>query len=110
RVTPPSPRSYTATALAYARAVVAGDVLACRWVRLACERHLRDLERAKSDPSFRYRFDRTKAERVCRFAELLPHVKGKWAAGTRGDPTSRLIRLEPWQVFILCSLFGWIHR
>jgi phage terminase large subunit-like protein len=41
---------------------------------------------------------------VCKFIELLPHVKGRWAAHSE-----RLV-LQPWQVFILCSLFGWVHR
>ena len=31
----------------YAEAVVAGTRRECRWVRLACERHLRDLETGK---------------------------------------------------------------
>src|SRR5207248_2735680 len=40
----------------------------------------------------------------CRFAELLPHVKGSWAAN------AELIVLQPWQIFILCCLFGWVKR
>jgi len=34
----------------------------------------------------------------------MPHIKGDWAA--RGQ----LIKLEPWQVFILASIFGWVHK
>ena len=33
----------------YAEDVVAGKIIACRKVILACERHLRDIERQKSD-------------------------------------------------------------
>lgn len=43
------------------------------------------------------------AERICKFAQLMPHIKGDWASrGLR-------IKLDPWQVFILASLFGWVR-
>jgi phage terminase large subunit-like protein len=87
----------------YARSVVAGKIPACKWVKLACTRHLADLERAK-DAAFPYRFDRKRAGRVCRFVELLPHIKGDWAK--RGET----LRLEPWQTFILASAFGWLRK
>ncbi|WP_325099599.1 terminase large subunit [Luteolibacter yonseiensis] len=78
-------------------------------MRLACERHRRDLARSKSK-DFPYRFDPQKANRKCKFDELLPHTKGKWA---RKDPVTRqpqTIRLEGWQKFILCSVFGWVKK
>ena len=88
----------------YARAVVAGKTPACKWVKLACARHLADLERAKRrDPAFPFRFDRKRAGRICRFVELLPHIKGEWAK--RGET----LRLEPWQTFILACAFGWLR-
>lgn len=90
--------SYPARAGRYARAVVAGKVPACQWVKAACARHLADLRRR----SFPYRFDHDAATRICAAVELLPHVKGRWA----GTP----IRLEDWQVFILCCVFGWLRR
>lgn len=84
----------------YAKAVVSGDIPACSWTRLACKRHLDDKEKR----NFKYRFDRAKAEKVCRFMERLPHIKGKWAR-------QRLtITLEPWQCFILCCVFGWVDK
>lgn len=52
-----------------------------------------------------YRFDVDAAERICEFAEMLPHVKGRWARGRL-----QLIRLEDWQCFVLCSLFGWLIK
>lgn len=96
----------------YARDVVEGRIPSCRWHRLACERHLKDLARAGTE-AFPYLFNpeltnlagRTyrPAERVCTFAQLMPHIKGDWAArGLR-------IHLEPWQIFILASIFGWVH-
>lgn len=97
----------------YATVVAAGQIVACKWHRLACERHLRDIARAGSD-AFPYLFNPEltdikgkayqPAERVCKFAELMPHIKGDWAA--RGQR----IHLEDWQIFILASIFGWVHR
>lgn len=85
----------------YAEDVVAGRIAACLKVRQACQRHLDDLARAATG-AWEYRFDSEKAARVCRFAELLPHVKGKWAAA------GERIVLQRWQIFILCVIFGWV--
>ncbi|MFI2810151.1 terminase large subunit [Microbulbifer sp. JSM ZJ756] len=90
----------------YCTDVLTGARPACRWEILAVQRHVDDLERP-SDESWPWVFDEAKALKIIRFVELLPHVKGKWAAG-RG--LSKRIRLEPWQKFILGSLFGWVHR
>lgn len=104
-------RSYTAVAQRYAQAVVAGDIPACQWVRLACQRQLQDLARFKGRSS-PYRFNPVltdamgrsyrPADNLCAFVELLPHIKGPLA----GTP----ITLEPWQVFILSTIFGWVKR
>lgn len=85
-------------AVDYARRVVDGHVLACKWVRLAAQRFLGDLERT----DWPYHFDERRAERVCVFAEQMRHVKGEWA--NRGET----IRLEPWQCFILVNVFGFV--
>lgn len=95
------PRPFAQIARQYARDVISGQIPACRWVRLACQRHLRDLDQAAGG-DWEYCFDVSKAERVCRFIELLPHVKGRWAAN------AELIVLQPWQIFILCAIFGWV--
>lgn len=94
---------YVETALAYARSVVAGEVVACKWTRLACDRQLKDLERQGTD-GWPWVFDTDKASRPCEFLELLPHIKGKWAR------EGRLIELEPWQCFIVTTVFGWVHK
>jgi phage terminase large subunit-like protein len=96
-------RDYVGIARRYAQDVVSGKIAACKWTIRACRRQLDDLEKAKSR-EWPYRFDREKASRICRFIEKLPHIKGKWAKeGGR-------IRLEPWQVFILTAVFGWVNR
>lgn len=102
----PAPaRDYVEIALLYAEDVIDGRIVAGRLTRLACERQLRDLERAHAgDPAFPYRFDVERATRICRFMEGLRHIKGEWAR------RKEKIRLEPAQVFGLTTLFGWVHR
>lgn len=105
--------SFADIATAYARDVVEGRVIANKWHRLACARHLNDLARAEAG-EFAYVWNPEltdvkgkqyfPAERICKFAELMPHIKGDWAA--RGQ----LIKLERWQVFILASIFGWVNK
>lgn len=90
-------------ALDYARGVVAGEIPNCQWVRLACERFLRDLAR-EDDPAWPYELSHRKAEKICSFAEEMPHVKGEWANRHEN------IRLEPWQCFILVNVFGWVDK
>lgn len=85
----------------YARDVVSGRIVACELVKIQCQRHLNDLK-VEKQASFAYRFDKSKAEKVCLFAELMPHVKGKW----KGTP----MRLEPWQCFFLAVPFGWLRK
>lgn len=85
-------------ATAYARSVVAGEVVVGRLVRLACERHLRDLD---DGPARGLRWDATEAALAVEFWELCPHLKGDRAAARE------LLRLEPWQRFIVGSLYGW---
>ncbi|EOC0466490.1 terminase large subunit, partial [Cronobacter sakazakii] len=87
----------------YARDVVAGKILACRYVKLACQRHLNDLERAK-DQRWPYRFDRDKAERFCRFSQKMPHTSGEWAR------KKLRLTLEDWQKFCFCVSFGWVRK
>lgn len=88
----------------YARDVVSGAQVAGKWVKLACKRHLDDLERSRdgsnSDP-FPYFFDPKAAEKACNFIELMPHTKGKWAAKRQ-----KLV-MEPWQCFKTMCIFGW---
>ncbi|NVO06625.1 MAG: terminase large subunit [Rhodoferax sp.] len=101
--------NYADMARRYAEQVVSGDILACRWVQLACQRQLNDLARFKGKASpFRFNpklLDRDgrsfhPADNLCAFIERLPHVKGPLA----GEPIS----LESWQVFILSTVFGWV--
>jgi phage terminase large subunit-like protein len=87
---------YTEVAQQYARGVVAGEIPACEVVKAVCKRALADWERK----NWIYTYSPDEAARVCRFIELLPHIKGPLA----GQP----IKLEPWQIFILSQIFGWL--
>ena len=81
---------------AYARAVTAGGVPACKWVRLACKRHLDDLATAHERGLW---WDQAGADHAIAFFGFLRHSKGKW----NDEPFA----LSAWQAFIVGSLFGW---
>ena len=87
----------------YAKQVVSGKLhdMCCPYEIKACQRHLNDLAR-QGTPEFPYVFDCTRADRITRFMELLVQTRGPYA-GQR-------IQLQPWQVFDLGCLYGWVHR
>lgn len=95
--------SYGRVAETYARSVTLGEIAACKWLRLAAQSTLDDHAR-QNDDAFPWRFDAQRAWRACAFIESLPHVKGSWAA------RREMMRLEPWQVWIVATLFGWISK
>lgn len=80
----------------YAENVLSGDIVAGPYVIWACERHVRDMQR---DDIY---LDLEEVAVHLDFFKLLKHWKGKWA----GEP----IELEPWQMFIQGSVFGWKRR
>lgn len=90
-------RDYSGIAQQYALDVVNGVETACKWVKAACHRHLKDLKRAAK--GWDYHFDRWHGDDVCDFIEKLPHVEGEWETST--------LWLEPPQIFILVVVFGW---
>ena len=94
---------YVERAQQYMRDVLSGAIPTCKWTRLAVQRQADDLLRARSE-DWPWVFDAEMAARPCAFAELLPHIKGKWAR------EGRLLELEPWQCFILTTVFGWVHH
>lgn len=66
---------------------------------LACERHLKDMERSKN-ASYPYVFDKTRAERIYRHFAQIP----------RTDIAGENIALEDWQLFDYGCLFGWVQK
>ncbi|MET4594560.1 MULTISPECIES: terminase large subunit domain-containing protein [unclassified Sphingomonas] len=86
--------SFADVAIRYAEQVIAGDIVACWQIKSSCQRFLDDI---KGDT---WTLNAAKVQRVCQFAETFPYLEGPLAA-------KRLkLRLEPWQIWILASLFG----
>jgi phage terminase large subunit-like protein len=108
----PAAGDFAERATRWARDVVAGEILAGKFVKAACQRHLDDLARSEREAKWPYRFDRDKAARICEFKELLPHIKGDWAKPQLHDGrvVYPKIKLEDWQVFCNALLFGWVLK
>lgn len=87
----------------FAKDVVSGKFPACRYVVLACQRHLDDMAASERN-DFPFCFDAKEAQRKIAFIELLPHTKGEWAF------KRQLVTLEPWQTFGLACTFGWKRK
>ncbi|ABL70155.1 terminase large subunit domain-containing protein [Paracoccus denitrificans] len=81
---------------AYAKAVTGGKITAGRLVKLACARHLEDLKTGKTRS---LSWDRAAALHAIEFFSHLRHSTGEWA----GQP----FVLQPWQQFVVGSVFGW---
>lgn len=81
----------------YIKGVLRGVIPAGRYIKLACQRHVADM----NNPEIY--FDKQSASRVINFFHtFLVHSKGEWA----GKPFS----LMPWQIFILSQIFGWKQK
>lgn len=93
------PGNCPAVAKRYIRDVLAGKVTVCKWVRLFCERHARDLVTGKERGLY---FDEEAGARVLRFFDFLRHSKGEWG----GQP----FILSPWEQAYLFVLFGWMKE
>ena len=90
----------------YARDVGAGRIVAGELVRLACQRHLRDLATAEERG---LRFDAEEAGWTIRlFPTVFRHYKGEW--GPHGTQPGQPIELLPWEEFVVGSIFGWLRR
>jgi phage terminase large subunit-like protein len=79
----------------YARAVLEGRLVTGRAVKLACRRHLQDLDRQRT-PDFPYCFDLVAAQHIVDFFPTFLTLEG-------GEP----FVLTDWYQFCLGSLFGW---
>lgn len=81
----------------YAQSVVNGDVVAGPHVRNSCARHLRDLENGHERGLV---WDLEKAKFALEFFPAVLRLNGGEFEGKPFEP-------EPWQAFIIGSLFGW---
>lgn len=93
-------KNYCKIAEKYETDVLSGKILACEFVKQAIRRNRGDRKRyAKTGL---YVFTESEGNRVCKFIELLTHTKGALAG--------QKIKLEPWQVWVLSTIFGWRRR
>lgn len=90
----------TDRATLYAERVVAGEVVAGRPHVLACQRHLRDLER-QDTPEFPFHWEPERSEEIIDFGETLTILEG-------AQP--RPVTLYGCQRFDLGVPMGWVNR
>ena len=82
----------------YAQDVVKGNIEVCNNIKLACQRFLNFME----DKHWEYEFFPEYVEHVLDFVSVLKHTKGPDA----GKP----IILEPFQVLLICGIYGFRHK
>lgn len=87
----------------YAKQVTQGKLhdQCCPLEILACQRHLDDLKRQGSK-DFPYVFDTTRADRIIRWFGQCVQVRSTEARCP--------IQIQPWQVFDLGCVYGWVHK
>jgi phage terminase large subunit-like protein len=85
----------------YAADVRTGRIVAGPYVRLACARHERD---RKSEKTKGFKFDPERADHAIDFIERWVRLPDTRDPDTGGP---LFFHLEPWQAFIVGSLFGW---
>lgn len=79
----------------YPNDVLSGKIVACNYVKLACQRYLNLLKNNGIT------FDGSKADKVIKFIRNLKHFTGKH----NGKP----FILSPWQEFIIYSIYGFYN-
>lgn len=96
-------KHYKHTAIKYAQDVIDGTLIAGADIINACKRFLSDLER--EDLEYR---DKEPDACITLMEGMFVHRKGEMLDGTPllGKP----LKLEPWQVFIVCNLLGFWYK
>lgn len=84
----------------YAHDVLDGKIIASNKVKLACQRHLNDLERQGTE-DFPYIFNEEVGYRPIQFIE-------KFCKPSKGAFDK--LTMQPFQHFIIGSLYGWLHK
>lgn len=81
----------------YAQDVVSGKIVAGKFVRLACQRHLDDLKSGRERGLF---WDASKAQDAIGFFPSMLMI-------TEGAKEGEPFTLLPWHLFVVGSIFGW---
>lgn len=84
----------------YARDVVSGKIVAGEYVRLAAQRHLKDLEEG---PKRGLAWDQAAADRAIDFFPAVLSI-------TEGAKAGAPFTLLPWHLFVVGSIYGWKDR
>ena len=82
----------------YIADVLGGKQVTSKWVRLACERHQRDLQ---DGPARGLKFDPARGLHVIGFIE-------RFVPGTEGEFKGKPFILEPWIAALIYTLYGWV--
>ncbi|MDD5352999.1 MAG: terminase large subunit [Candidatus Omnitrophica bacterium] len=80
----------------YARDVLTGKIVTCRYVKLAAARHVRDLAEGYKRGLW---FDAPAAQHRLDFYQFCRHFEGEWAG--------QVIEPSSWQQFIKWCIYGW---
>ena len=81
----------------YIKDALSGELVVCKWVKLAIDRHLNDLKRED------IYFDEAAAIKFLKFSALCKYTKGELASQGKN------IELTPQQVFRYWVLMGWMN-
>jgi len=84
----------------YAKKVVNGDVFCGELHKLACQRHLNDLERQNTE-NFPYFWNIKKSEKALKYAEMLIIIEGF---------ERKEVELIDSQIFDIGCRFGWLNQ
>lgn len=88
-------KKYADPATEYAFNVLDEKVMTGYLMKLACFRHLRDLQRVENE-EFEFYYDVNEVDKILKFAAIAPNVD-----------TDKPTKLMDWQKFIFAMLFGW---
>lgn len=88
-------KQYTDPGTKYAFAVLDGDIMACYMIKLACFRHLRDLQR-QGNEDFPYHYDEQQVKVALQLAKIVPDIDVK-----------KPLPLMLWQKMTLAYINGW---
>lgn len=87
----------------YALDVLEGREIAGRYVKLACQRHIDDIEKSKLAP-YKYEFNIEKSLENIDFFESLRFTDGG------PELVGKQVKLFGFQDFIIGSIFGWVEK
>jgi len=86
------------TGVQYAQDVVKGNIEVCNNIKLSCQRFINFME----DKHWEYEFFPEYVEHVLNFVAILVH--------TKGPDAGKQIVLEPFQIFLICGIYGFRHK